>query len=160
MRERVVASAGGGLTISCFPALREGSEQGNGPSLRPVPAGLLLRRTRAGMFFVCCPSDCASPLHASIGKPTGAGHKPLRRLLRRLFPSRFPAGPCPFGVDSAPSGTSERARQQAKTTVSLAVAGLGLAGSVDAGRSAWRVTRKTNGPFTGAFPPTCPRWVE
>jgi hypothetical protein len=33
-----------------------------------------------------------------------------------------------------------------KTTVSLYVAGLGLAGSVDAGRSAWCVTRKNNCP--------------
>ncbi len=39
------------------------------------------------------------------------------------------------------SSASFASRQ--KTTVSLMVAGLGLAGSVDAGRSIWRVTRKT-----------------
>ena len=37
-------------------------------------------------------------------------------------------------------------------TVSLAVVGLGLAGSVDAGRSVWRVTRKTNCPLRVRFP--------
>jgi hypothetical protein len=39
-----------------------------------------------------------------------------------------------------------------KNTVSLAMAGLGLAGSVDAGRSAWRVTRKNNCPLWVRFP--------
>src|SRR3954470_21013055 len=37
-------------------------------------------------------------------------------------------------------------------TVSLAVAGLGLAGSLDAGRSVWRVTRKSNCPLRVHFP--------
>jgi hypothetical protein len=39
-----------------------------------------------------------------------------------------------------------------KLSVSLYVAGLGLAGSVDAGRSTWRVTRKTNCPLRCVSP--------
>ena len=84
---------------------------------------------------------------------------PLRRSFLAYFLRGF-SRPCPTGRRASVGRRASKLASNQKTTVSLAVAGLGLAGSVDAGCSVRRVTRKTNCPDEGAFPPTCPRWVE
>lgn len=73
--------------------------------------------------------------------------------------SHNPSAACPSGCPGSVGHSYAMLRQQANNIVRLTVAGLGLAGSVDAGRSVWGVSKKQL-PRQGAFPPTCPRWME
>lgn len=84
----------------------------------------------------------------------------LRGLRCRKCPSGAPSSlissgnfpPLALGRQASVGHSSASSASSQKTTVSLDVAGLGLAGSVDAGRSAWRVTRKNNCPLRCVSP--------
>ncbi|MBG6218914.1 hypothetical protein IWX75_003401 [Arthrobacter sp. CAN_A6] len=135
----------------CWFPLR--SIKGNGPALRSGlnrPGCSFVASSPA--VFVCCPSDCAPRSTASTGF-AGIGHAhPVRRSCVAYFLAGWPH-PRTYGVEHCLSrGRASELASRQKTTVSLSVAGLGLAGSVDAGRSVWRVTRKNNCPARVHFP--------
>jgi hypothetical protein len=95
--------------------------------------------------YVPAPARLAPPSSGPAGPEFPSGAR-ASLISSRNFP------PFALRVDGPPRAQLRKLRQQPKTTVSLYVAGLGLAGSVDAGRSAWCVTRKNNCPSRVRFP--------
>jgi hypothetical protein len=113
------------------------------------PGPVCLRRFLSAVLRIIVPAPAPSS-PSFVGACGGAQSAPA--LLRRLFPLADCTS-LALWVDRASVGHSYASfASRQKTTVSLYVVGLGLAGSVGAGRSAWRVTRKTNCPWRCVSP--------
>jgi hypothetical protein len=82
-------------------------------SLRPVTARLLLRRIQAGCFLLLSYGLCA-PAPQRQPAPPASGMPILSGAPASLISSRDRRTLAPTALSTAPSGTSERARQQAK----------------------------------------------
>jgi hypothetical protein len=101
--------------------------------------------------FCCCPADRTCPLHRLNRPADGCTADALCRRFAYFLPQ--PIRCLPFGLPRLRRAQLRVAPPAGKKQpVSLAVVGLGLAGSVDAGRSVWRVTRKNNCPLRCVSP--------